>query len=380
LKLLFLILGFFLPNTFSKKNYVIQEFTLNTNSTISTVVKPGIDSLDIKIGQMIIFGFYGTKINKSDPVYVAVKEGKVGSILIYSRNISSSKTSDALKSLIKGFQDAAIIPLFISIDQEGGLVNRLPQTLGFPSMPSALYLGNKNNPDITKYYSDNIAYTLSRLGINLNYAPVVDLHNPQCPVLGARERCFSSSPAKVAIQATEVIKSHNYFKVHTVLKHFPGHGSSTTDSHFGIADVTNTWKWEEITPYRELIENNIADAIMTAHIVNGKLDKSKLPATLSRPVITSLLRDSLGFKGVIFSDDMQMQAISNNFGLKESMQKAIIAGVDVLMFSNNIPGIKDYSPSNIHRIIKELVINGKIAPERIDKSFNRIMEMKKKWL
>lgn len=358
---------------------MIRQFTLDANSIISTVVKPDFDSLDIKIGQMIIFGFYGTKISKKDPVYIAVKEGKVGSILIYNRNIAPAKTSDALKILINGFQDAAAIPLFISIDQEGGLVNRLPQTLGFPSMPSALYLGNKNNPAITKYYSDNISYTLSRLGINLNYAPVVDLHNPLCPVLGARERCFSSSAVKVAEQASEVIKSHNYFKVHTVLKHFPGHGSSTTDSHFGIADVTNTWKWEEITPYRDLIKNNIADAIMTAHIVNGKLDKSKLPATLSRPIITGLLRDSLGFKGVIFSDDMLMQAISDNFGLKESIQKAINAGVNVLMFSNNIPGIKDYSPSNIHKIIKELVINGKIAPERINESFNRIIEMKKKW-
>jgi beta-N-acetylhexosaminidase len=146
----------------------------------------------------------------------------------------------------------------------------------------------------------------------------------------------------------------------------------------GVADVTKTWNWDEITPYKTLIETNMADAIMTAHIVNGKLDQSKLPATLSRPIITGLLRDSLGFKGVIFSDDMQMQAISSHYGLQESILKALQAGVDVLMFSNNIRGVSNYSPDNIHKLIKELVIKGKLSPERIDESFRRVMKMKEK--
>jgi beta-N-acetylhexosaminidase len=380
MKFLLFVFGFFIPQSFSNNNHkLIAQSLPVVYPEFSTIRQSATDSLDIKIGQMIIFGFYGTKTNKNDPVYKAVKEGKVGSILIYSRNIAQQQTAGELKKLITDFQNAAPVPLFISIDQEGGLVNRLPQSLGFPAMPSALYLGNKNDPELSKYFSDNIAYTLSRLGINLNYAPVLDLHNPNCPVMGARERCFSSSPEKVTIQASQVIQSHNYFRVNTVLKHFPGHGNSTTDSHFGIADVTSTWKWEEITPYKSLIQNNLADAIMTAHIVNGNLDKSKLPATLSRSIITGLLRDSLGFKGVVFSDDMLMQAISSHYGLTESIQKAIDAGVDVLMFSNNIPDVNNYSPSNIHKTIKELVIKGKITSERINESFLRIMKMKGKW-
>lgn len=339
---------------------------------------PVADSLDLKIGQLILFGFYGTAPRKNDPVWKAVGEGKVGNILIYGRNIAARHTADSLRTLIRAFQKAAPIPLWVSIDQEGGLVNRLPQNLGFPSMPSALYIGNQQDTVLTKYYSDNTAYTLSRLGINLNYAPVLDLHNPACPVLGARERCYSSDPAKVIEQAGTVIRSHHYFGVQTVLKHFPGHGNSTTDSHLGVVDVTNTWKWEEIRPYQYLIENNLADAIMTAHIVNGKLDRSKLPATLSRAIITGLLRDSLGFKGVIISDDMLMQAISSQYSLQESIQKSLDAGVDVLMFSNNIRGVANYAPANIHRIIKELVINGKISPERIDASFQRVMLLKGK--
>ena len=337
------------------------------------------DSLDIKIGQMIIFGFYGTRVDKNDAVYKAVKEGKVGSILLYRRNISATNTSNQLQKLIKDFQSVAPISLFISIDQEGGLVNRFDNLPGFPAMPSAFFLGNKNNIETTKYHSDNIAATLSRLGINLNYAPVLDVYNPNCPVLGARERCFSANPNDIIKHAEQVILSHNNARVHTMVKHFPGHGNSLSDSHLGVADVTNTWKKEELEPYRQLIQKGLVDAVMTAHIVNGKLDESKRPATLSKKIITGILRDSLGFTGPVFSDDMMMQAISNQYGLEESIRLALEAGVDVLMFSNNIKGIGNYSPNNIHKIIKTLVISGKINRFQIDSSYRRIMKMKAKW-
>jgi beta-N-acetylhexosaminidase len=344
--------------------------------TPDAVVKIYSDSLDMKIGQMIIFGFYGTKINKNDAVYKAVKDGLAGSILIYRRNISAKNTSNALSKLIDSFQAAAPTPLFVSIDQEGGIVNRFKGLKGFPTMPSAYFLGKKNDTATTRYYSDNIASTLSGLGFNLNYAPSVDIHNANCPVIGARERAFSKNPLIIAAQAAEVIKSHNNFNIGTVIKHFPGHGNSTTDSHLGVVDVTKTWKPEELIPYKLLIENNMADAVMTAHIVNGNLDESKLPATLSKKIITGILRDSLHFGGVIFSDDMMMQAISKQYGLEESIFLSIDAGVDVLMFSNNIKGVQDYQPANIHRIIKQLVTTGKLSMERINDSYNRIMAMK----
>jgi beta-N-acetylhexosaminidase len=338
------------------------------------------DSLDIRIGQMIIFGFYGTKIDKKDPVYLAVKEGKVGSILLYRRNISENNTNTQLQKLITDFQSAATIPLFVSIDQEGGLVNRFDNFPGFPPMPSAFFLGNKNDIEATKYYSDNIAYTLSRMGINLNYAPVLDVYNPNCPVLGSRNRCFSDKPDLIAKQAEQVILSHNYFRVHTVVKHFPGHGNSMADSHLGIADVTKTWKKEELEPYIQLIQKGLVEAVMTAHIVNGNLDELKLPATLSKKIITGILRDSLGFDGPVFSDDMMMQAINSQYGIEESIRLALEAGLDLLLFSNNIKGVSKYSPENIHEIIKSLVIKGKISHARIDESYRRIMLMKRKWL
>jgi beta-N-acetylhexosaminidase len=371
-----LLLSFFLSLSFvyTQTNKSLQKLIVP-----ETVHKIDADSLDIKIGQMIIFGFYGTKLNKNDAVYKAVQDGLVGSILIYRRNISTKNTSDALIKLIAGYQAAAPAPLFVSIDQEGGVVNRFKGLKGFPSMPSAYFLGKKNDTATTKYYSDNIASTLSGLGFNLNYAPSVDIHNANCPVIGARERSFSKNPLIIASMAEEVIKSHNNFSIGTVIKHFPGHGNSTTDSHLGVVDVTRTWKPEELIPYKLLIENNMVDAVMTAHIVNGKLDESMLPATLSKKIINGLLRDSLHFTGVVFSDDMMMQAISKQYGLEESIFLSLDAGLDILMFSNNIKGVKSYQPANIHRIIKQLVTSGKLSEDRINASYNRIMAMKSKW-
>ena len=372
MKLLFLFLCLFCFTSQQKKP--IKK----TTDKKKFVLKTEIDSLDFKIGQLIIFGFYGTSANENEAVYKAVKAGKVGSILIYGRNLSTKKTADSLQQLIDRFQAAAPYSLFVSIDQEGGLVNRLKPEFGFPQMPSAQWLGTMNNADTTKFYADNIGFSLSRLGINLNYAPVLDVYNPNCPVLGARERCFSKDPAIITHHAGITIKSHHYFGVKTVVKHFPGHGNSLADSHYGVADVTKTWVKEELIPYKNLIEQNLVDAVMTAHIVNGKLDASLLPATLSKKIMTGLLRDSFGFKGVIFSDDMMMQAISAQYSIEDAIFKCMDAGVDVLMFSNNIRGVGNYSPDNIHAIMKKLVLSGKISAAQLEASYRRVMNLKTK--
>jgi len=374
MKLFLILLGFLSFSPFYKKGLHVQ--LLPKKEVINSILKKQSDSLDIKIGQLIIFGFYGTVVNSNDLVYKAVKDGKVGSILIYSRNLTQKNTAQNLKNLISNFQSASPIPLFISIDQEGGIVNRLKPQLGFPIMPSAKWIGEMNNPDTTKYYADKMARTLSELGINLNYAPVLDVFNPLCPVLGARQRCYSNDPDIITKHAGITIESHHYFGVKTVVKHFPGHGNSLMDSHLGLTDVTKTWRPYELLPYKYLIETNKADAVMTAHIVNGKLDPTLLPATLSKKILTGLLRDSLGFKGVIFSDDMMMKAISEQYKLEDAIFKAMYAGVDVLMFSNHITGIKNYEPANIHAIIKKLVLSGKISMEQVDASYNRVMTLK----
>jgi beta-N-acetylhexosaminidase len=333
-------------------------------------------SLETKIGQMIMMGLTGSAVDTSDALYQDVKSGRVGGILIYEKHLTTTNTAENLQALINKYQAAAAIPLYISIDQEGGLVNRLKTKYGFPVMPSAAYLGRINNLDTTKYYADNIAYTLSRLGINLNYAPVLDITMPKNPVLGSRERTYSADTDIIVKHAKQTILSHNYFNVNTVVKHFPGHGSSTADSHLGVTDVSKTWTKSELAPYRKLIKQGLVDAVMTAHIVNTQLDASKLPATLSRKVMTELLRKKLDFDGVIFSDDMHMKAISAEFGLEESIEKAINAGVDVLMFSGNITGVGSGTAGRMVNIVLKLVREGKVSEKSITDSYNRIMKMK----
>lgn len=335
------------------------------------------DSLDTKIGQMIMIGMKGTSVGTKSSIYNYVAQGKVGGILLYEYNVHKTQAKTKMTALCSRLQNASKIPLLISIDQEGGAVNRLKTKYGFPVMPSAYYVAQRGDNTYAITVANRIAGTLQSLGINVNYAPVMDLHNPSCPVLGKRRRCFSSNPNTVARMGEIYVDAHRNKNVLTVLKHFPGHGNSKTDSHLGIADVSRYWKPNELIPYQKLIKRNKVDAIMTAHIINTQLDPSKLPATLSKKIITGKLRTKMGYNGVIITDDMQMGAISKYYGFKASIKKAILAGVDILMFSNNIPGASRYSASNVHATIKKMVLSGEIPRSRINESYNRIIKMKK---
>lgn len=333
-------------------------------------------SLDQKIGQMIMIGMQGTSVNEGNSIYKYVSQGIVGGVLLYEYNISSYQSQERLRALTTTLQKAAPLPLLISIDQEGGAVNRLKTKYGFKAMTSARNVGLQNKDSYSKFVARTIATACSDMGINVNYAPVLDLHNATCPVLGKRKRCFSTDPNIVAHIAGLYIDAHNKNEVKTVMKHFPGHGNSRTDSHLGIADVSKYWTEKELEPYKILIGQGKVGAIMTAHIINTQLDPSKLPATLSEKIMNDLLRKKMGYNGVIITDDMQMGAISKHFGFKESIKKAILAGVDILMFSNNIPGATKYSAENVHATIKEMVDNGEIPIYRINESYARIMAWK----
>lgn len=343
----------------------------------AVVAQSTTDSLRLKIGQMLLVGLPDNKLDTGSQFYKDVKAGKIGGIILYERHLTATNSAENLKSLISFYRNASPLPLMVCITQEGGIVNRLKTKYGFPPMPSAEYLGKLNNLDSTKFYADNIAYTLSRLGINMNFAPVVDVYSATNPVLGSRERTFSSDVQVIIKQAAQTILSHNYFNVGTAIKHFPGHGSSTTDTHLELTDVSKTWKRKELEPYTALITKGLVKAIMTAHIVNTQLDADSLPATLSNKMINGLLRGKMHFNGVVFSDDMQMKAISNEYGLKDAIEKAINAGVDILLFSGNIPGQSPLNGGDLVDIILTLVKEKKIAITTIDKAYQRIMKLKK---
>ena len=333
------------------------------------------DSLDIKIGQMLLIGFPSTDVDPA--VLREIREGKVGSIIIFEKNIPPRNSFVALKKITWAYQQAAPIPLFISIDQEGGKVNRLKDKYGFPRSITAQAMGKANSLDSVRFYAEATASTLAGLGINVNFAPVVDLAaEPTNPVIVKHGRAFSNNPDSVSLLAAEFIKEHRKYGVITSLKHFPGHGSSKADTHLGIADVTNTWTDRELRPYQVLIDSGYADAVMTSHIVNKKLDAKGNPGTLSADILGGILRTRLHYNGVVFSDDMQMHAIAKHYGLEEAIKLAILAGVDIMTFSNNIAGSDQRTVDKVHSVIRDLVSKGQVSRERIDQSFRRIMKLK----
>jgi beta-N-acetylhexosaminidase len=333
------------------------------------------DLLDIKIGQMILIGMPKAEV---DPLVLdEVKKGKVGALIFFEKNIPNKPNAFAsVKSMTWTYQKAASIPLFICIDQEGGKVNRLKEKYGFTKSVTAATLGKSKSLDSVRFYADAMAATLAGLGFNVNFAPCVDLAITQNTVIYKPERAYSANEDTVAMMAKEVVKMHRKYGVLTSLKHFPGHGSSKEDTHFGVADVTTTWNERELKPYKTLLDSGYVDAVMTSHIVNKNLDAKGYPGTLSQDILDGILRKRLGFNGVVFSDDMQMHAISKNFGLEESIRLAINAGVDVMCFSNNIAGSDERTVDKVHAIIKKLVQSGQISPARIDESFQRILQLK----
>jgi beta-N-acetylhexosaminidase len=334
------------------------------------------DSLDIKIGQMILIGMPKAEVDPS--VLEEVKNGKVGSLIYFEKNIPKSPSAfAAFKKMSWSYQKAAPIPLFICIDQEGGKVNRLKEKYGFSRSISAASIGKFKSIDSVRFYAEATAATLAGLGINVNFAPCVDVAiNPDNPVIVKLERSYSANEDSVTMFAKEVVKQHRKFGIVTALKHFPGHGSSKADTHLGLADVTNTWNNRELKPYQSLIDSGYVDGVMTSHIVNKNLDRKALPGTLSMSILDSLLRRKLGFNGVVFSDDMQMKAIASNYGLEEAIKLAVNAGVDIMCFSNNIMGVENRTVDKVHDIIKNFVTSGEIKKARIDESFKRIMKLK----
>lgn len=337
-----------------------------------------VDDLDMKIGQMLLVGYPGPDLDST--LLAEIKSGKVGNIILFEKNVPKSATAFAsLKKVLWTYQKAAPTPLFICIDQEGGRVNRLKDKYGFPRSITASAMGKSGTLDSVTFYAEGIASNLAGLGFNVNFAPCVDVAaNPDNPVIVKAGRSFSANADSVALLAREYIAQHRKYGVLTVLKHFPGHGSSMADTHLGIADVTNTWTEAELLPYTKLQSQGYVDAIMSAHIVNKKLEPKGYPGTLSKRVLDSLLRGRLSYNGVVFSDDMQMHAITKYYGLEEAVKLAINGGIDILCFSNNIASSEERTVNKVHSTIKAMVLKGEISRARIDESYARIMSLKRR--
>jgi beta-N-acetylhexosaminidase len=384
-----------------------------------------------EIGQMLIIGFGGFKQDNDGTVLWDDKDGTqfsensviarhiaknyIGGVILFQqpfrdiktgafvhdRNIQNPAQVAKLNQDLQNYnkQMGNKIPLFLSIDQEGGRIDRLPAPQGFPVrtlLPQAFGAKEEIATDKgaaikeTYEYAKKLAQEIYDAGFNLNFAPVVDVNiNPTCPIIGGLGRSFSSDPKIVVDQAKQFIKTFIEYGIIPALKHFPGHGSSPSDSHLGLVDVTDTYQMEqELLPYRRLIAEGYDGMIMTTHLINGQIDKTECkaglttdhstwcPGTMSKKTLTDLLREQMGFKGLIVSDDMTMGAIAQEYDIRESFKNAINAGVDIFIVANNYEDQTDKIIDTIAHLVKA----GEIERKKIDEAYNRIVDFKKKHL
>jgi beta-N-acetylhexosaminidase len=338
--------------------------------------------LDLQLGQLFLAGFDGMSVDRDHPVIEAVERDGLGGVILFDRNVDGSRqnidSSSQLRELTGDLQRYAGNTLIIAVDQEGGMVCRLKEADGFPATRSAGRLADADDPEQVRRQADIIAGSLRECGINFNLAPVVDLNlNAANPIIGRYERSYGSSPEVVVAHALQFITAHHDRGIACCIKHFPGHGSAAADSHLGFVDITDCWEDQELEPYSLLMAAGFEDAVMTAHVIHRGLDNDALPATLSRPLITGLLRDKLGFQGVVVSDDLQMKAISDRWGFEEAVQMAVLAGVDLVIVGNNLVREKNIVPRGVGAVA-ELIKSGRIGERAIRSSLDRIAALKRK--
>lgn len=357
-----------------KNIYLTLILLLLTTLSLHAKEMPDDAQLKEMIARMIIIGFKGDSVDENSTIIKELGEYPLGGVILFDRcyndrnKTKNIRSPQQLQELTARLKSHASRPLFIGVDQEGGRVARLKSEYGFTPAPSAASIAKLSKEEAKEIYTAQ-SQMLQNAGINMNFAPVVDLAiNAQNSVIVGLERSYGSDAKSVSQNAKVLIEAQKSANVISVLKHFPGHGSSFGDSHKGFVDVSESWKSEELSPYEQLIEGLEVDAIMSAHVFNKHLDP-KHPATLSYNTITELLRNSMGYNGVVISDDMQMRAITEHYTLKERLTLAINAGVDMLLFGNQLESI---TPDKIIRTIFREVKSGAIAIERIIEANARI--------
>lgn len=338
-------------------------------------------TIEQKAAKMLIVGVQGQSLSKTNPIIGNIKDDGVSGIILFGHNLSSADGVDSRAQLKKFVGDLKAVrdeKLFVSIDQEGGRVNRLKSSFGFEDMPSAKSVGERGTDEYAHQSGALIASEVASVGINFNFAPCIDVDvNPESPAIGFFSRSFSPNENEVARYGAIYVEEHRKNGVLTSLKHFPGHGSALKDSHHGLTDISNTWSEKELVPYKKLIGDGLCDAVMVSHLYNSKFDK-EYPATLSKPTIDSLLRGVMGWDGVVVTDDMQMKAITEFYGFDEAVVLAINAGVDLFIIGNNIVNDGSDVVDRFIAIVTKAVESGKIDVSTLDQAVERIEKLRSK--
>ena len=335
---------------------------------------------------MLMVGFKGDSVTEDCDAARYVRDLKVGALVLFDVDLTGSATigsrnitsKERLAQMTAQLQAWADYPLLIATDQEGGKVARLKPQYGFLPTVTAEYLGTVDSEDTTRYYASRLSREMRETGVNVNLAPVVDVLNHDCPPVGHFLRSFSTDPAAIARHAGWFIDESHRQGVLCTLKHFPGHGNAIDDSHYGFVDVTDRWTAVELEPFKRLIDAGRADLVMTAHLFNRNID-DEYPATLSSKTVNGLLRNEMGFDGVVVTDDLYMQAIIDRYSVATALELAINAGADLICVGNNInTGFEADRPFKLVDMIVTSVKEGRIPWERMEQSHARLQRLHEK--
>ncbi len=348
-------------------NYNNNKDTKNHINDASKIVNSM--TIDEKIGQLFIIHYNKPEI--TEEFKHILETVKPGGFTLFNENI---KTYEQTTKLIKDINSTAKIPMFISIDQEGGRVQRLKSMPGMNiiNIPSMSKIGESNDENQAYNTGITIANDLKKFSINMNFAPVIDIYlNPKNTVIG--DRSFGNNAktvSKMGLSLANALKNNNIIPVY---KHFPGHGNTEKDSHVEIPIITKTKEelyQDELIPFKNAISNN-ADIIMVGHLALPKITNDYTPASLSKQVVTDLLKNELGYKNLIITDALNMKAITNNYSEKQIYELAINAGVDILLMPND--------PILAFNSIKKSLEEGTINETTITKSVEKIIALKLKY-
>ncbi|WP_019849675.1 beta-N-acetylhexosaminidase [Desulfitobacterium sp. PCE1] len=377
-----LVLGF----VFLSQRINLQDFNTpmpgqqgGNNPTAPSEETPVIDplkeriqamTLEEKVGQLVMVGVDGYEINAN--AQQLIQNYHVGGFVLLKKNVNDTQQMLKLLNALKDTNGVNKIPLFLALDEEGGRVSRMPSE--FKKMPSSLRVGAQNNGALGKRMGEILGREVKEFGMNVNFAPVLDIFsNPKNTVIG--DRAFGNTPelvSKVGIQAMGGIQDQGII---SVVKHFPGHGDTSVDSHVGLPRVDydlERLRNFELVPFAEAIANDV-DAIMLAHILLPKIDPD-YPASFSEALISDILRKEMSYDGVVITDDMTMGAIVENYSIGEAAVKSILAGSDIVLVCHDF--------AKEEAVLKEILHaaeTGKIPSDRIDESVYRVLKLKEKY-
>ncbi|WP_410771956.1 beta-N-acetylhexosaminidase [Fontibacillus sp. BL9] len=352
-----------------------QEENAEPSPPQEEATDPVVDQLDQlttaeKIGQLVLVGMVGTEADEHTKDLIETYH--VGGFIFYKDNIKNSKQALKLFNQLKKDNKANPVPLFLSVDEEGGRVSRMPGE--FTKMPTAANIGKTGNPEAAEEAYGIIGEELAGFGLNLDFAPVLDVNsNPDNPVIG--DRAFGNTPEVVSKMGLAAMEGLSDKGVIPVVKHFPGHGDTSVDSHLGLPVVEHDLKRLkelELVPFKAAIEDGV-DVVMIAHLLMPKLDPDH-PASFSKAVIHDLLREDLGYEGVVISDDMTMGAITENYKIEDAAVDFIVAGGNIVLVGH------DYEKEQaVIQAITEAVEQGKISEEMLDERIYAILKLKEKY-